>query len=110
MADFYPNKGTAAVAVAAAGSSQSDAAALTGGVLNVVSAADGTKGVILPAASAGDIVRVYSSAATNALKVYAQTGGAINAGSANAALSLTAQKPAVFECRDGTNWLALVGS
>ena len=43
-------------AVAAAGSAQNDAAELTG-VVNVVSAADGTKGVILPAAAAG-LVRI----------------------------------------------------
>jgi hypothetical protein len=110
MPSFYADKGPPSVAVAAAGSTQADAAALTLGTLNVVSAADGTKGVKLPAAAPGDVVRVYSSAATNALKVYAQTGGAINAGAANAAFSQTAQKVAVFECTNGTDWVALLGS
>lgn len=110
MADYYANKGPAPVAVVATGSTAADAAALTGGVLNVVSAADATKGVLLPVAVAGDTLRVYSSAATNALKVWPRTGGEVNNGTADAAFSATARKPVLLECLDGTNWIATLGS
>lgn len=106
MPDYYPGKNPASVAVVAAGSTQGTAAALTAGVLNVVSAADATKGVILPVAAAGDVVRVYSSVVTNILKVYPQTGGAIDAAAANAAKSQTAQKMCIYECTDGLNWVS----
>ena len=52
--------------------------------VNVVTGADGTKGVILPAAIAGIQVDVYSSVATNGLKIYPASGDDINDGTANA--------------------------
>ncbi|AMV23429.1 hypothetical protein VT84_03400 [Gemmata sp. SH-PL17] len=107
---FLANKGPVPRAVAAAGSTQADAAALIGGALNIVTGADATKGVLLPVAAAGDVVRVYSQAATNILKVYPRTGGAINEGAANASVSAVARKPAIFECLDGTNWSYLQGA
>ena len=66
-------------AVAAAGTNLATAAALSNGV-NVVSGADGTKGVALPTAVAGTTITVYSSAATNGLVVYANTSDTINGG------------------------------
>lgn len=66
-------------AVAAAGSNLSTAAALANGI-NVVSGADGTKGVKLPTAVAGTTILVYSSVATNGLVVYANTSDTINGG------------------------------
>lgn len=107
MPDYYPNKGPVPVAVAAAGSTQSDAALLSLGVANVVSAADGTKGVILPVGVAGDVVRVYSSVATNGLKIYPPTGGDINDGTANAAITIEGKTFALLECLDGTTWAAV---
>lgn len=104
---YYPSHGNPVpVSVAAAGSGQSTAALLTNGVLNLVTGADGTKGVQLPVAAAGDVCRVYSATATNAVPVYAQTGGQINSGTANAAFSCSAQTPYLFECIDGTSWIA----
>lgn len=91
--------------VAAAGSAQGDAAALTAG-LNTVSAADGTKGVILPAAKAGLVVEVYNEHATNGLKVYPATGDDINDGSANAAVTTEGKTRAVFVGLDTTTWAA----
>lgn len=107
MPDYYANKGPAPVAVAATGSTTSDAAALTLGCLNVVSAADGTKGVKLPTGVAGDVVRVYSSVATNGLKIYPPTGGDINDGSADAAITIEGKTAAILECVDGTTWAAI---
>jgi hypothetical protein len=66
-------------AVTATGTNLSTAAALSAGV-NVVAGADGTKGVALPAALAGATITVYSSVATNGLKVYSQTAETINGG------------------------------
>ncbi len=91
--------------VAAAGSAQGDAAALTAGI-NTVSAADGTKGVILPAAKAGLVVEVYNEHATNGLKVYPATGDDINDGSANASITMEGKGIARFTGLDTTTWAA----
>lgn len=107
--DVYIQRGVApepVVAVAAAGSAQGDAAALTANSLNNVSGADGTKGVILPTAVAGMKVRVYSSVATNGLKIYPATGAAINGGSANAAITIEGKTVAYFVAIDATTWTA----
>ena len=95
------------VAVAAAGSAQGDAAALTAHAVNSVSAADGTKGVVLPAAAAGLRVEVYNSVATNGLKIYPATADTINGGSANAAVTIEGKTHATFVATDSTNWAAL---
>jgi hypothetical protein len=79
-------------AVAAAGSAQGSAAALSATkFLHQVTGADGTKGVILPATVAADAGKVHLILGTTAgvLKIYPATGGTINGGSANAALSFT---------------------
>lgn len=92
--------------VAAAGSSQSDAAALIEG-LNVVSGADGTKGVVLPTAVAGMVVYIKGTTA-GVLKVYPATGGAINAISANGAMSFASGAiPAVLVASSATQWYTI---
>lgn len=93
-------------AVAAAGSTAGDAAALSYG-MNIVSAADGTKGVILPTGFPGAKVSVYSSVATNGLKVYPHTGGDINDGTTDAAVTIEGKTHSIFECMDGTTWAAI---
>ncbi len=98
--------GTVVDSVAAAGSAQGDAAALAIG-FNTVTAADGTKGVILPTAVAGKQVRVYNSVATNGLKIYPATGGSINGGTANAAITIEGKTFAVLEAVDTLNWAAV---
>lgn len=92
--------------LACAGSTQTDAAVI-GSSLVTVTGSDATKGVILPAAMPGDSVLVYTSAATNALKVYPPSGAAINAASANAAYSLTAQTAKQFVCLSATSWVTV---
>jgi hypothetical protein len=92
-------------AVAATGSTQGDAAALSEG-LNVVSAADGTKGVVLPTAVAGMTVIVKNTAAA-ALKIYPATGGAINAGAANAAYSITNLTSTLLVASSATQWYSV---
>lgn len=92
-------------AVAATGSTQGDAAALSEG-LNVVSAADGTKGVKLPTAVAGMMVIVKNTAAA-ALKIYPATGGAVNALSANAAYSITNLTSTLLVASSATQWYSV---
>lgn len=81
---------TLSTTTAATGSAQGDAAALTEGI-NYVTGADGTKGVILTAKMN---VAYILNPAGSALKVYPESGAAINAGAANAALSV----PTVTGC------------
>lgn len=92
--------------VAAAGSAQGDATAIgatTG--FAFCTGADATKGVKLPAAAANKCVIVKNDDAANAvLKVYPATSDAINALSANAALSMAAKTSAIFVAKDATTW------
>lgn len=90
--------------VAAAGSAQGDAAALVDG-FNLVTGADGTKGVLLPAAYLGRNVTIKNN--TNAvLKVYPSTGDAVNALSANAAMSIAAFTCPTYTAIDATTWMS----
>lgn len=77
----------AVTSVTAAGSAIGDAAALSQG-LNLVTGADGTKGVILPVAVPGMTVKIKGLTSA-VLKVYPQSGAIINGLSASAALSMT---------------------
>ena len=89
--------------VAATGSTYADAAAVTGYGLTVVTAADGTKGVILPTAVAGGIVYVKSTAGI--LKVYPATGGTINALTATTgAYSTAAAGVTILVASSATQW------
>lgn len=93
-------------AVTAAGSTQGDAAQLYHG-FNVVTGADGTKGVILPTAVPGMIVYV-KGVTSGVLKIYGKTGAAINGGSANAALSLTTGlMPTILIASSTTQWYTI---
>lgn len=91
--------------VAAAGSAQGDAAALPS-TFNVVTAADGTKGVILPTAVAGMTIIVKNNAAA-ALKIYPATGAAINAIAANGAYSITNLTATMLIAQSATQWWSL---
>jgi hypothetical protein len=66
----------------------------------------------LPALTGGVVVVVTNAAASNTLAVFPQTGGIINAGSANAAFSVAAGKTAIFiqavDTSGATIWYALL--
>jgi hypothetical protein len=99
-----------AQSVAAAGSVQGDAAAITasapGNILGT--GANATKGIILPAAVAGAIYNIKNADAANAvLKVYPAGTDTINALSASAAISMAAKTSAVFMCVTAGSWLTL---
>lgn len=92
--------------VAAAGSSNTDATALGYG-FNLVTAADGTKGVILPNAASGTIIFVKNSSAS-ALKVYPDSGAAINALTATTgAYSMAANTLSTFIAYGTTQWYSM---
>lgn len=95
--------------VACAGNSQGTAAALSY-VVNNVTGADATKGVVLPAnpgTTASRFVVVYNSVATNGLPVYPPSSGTINGGSANAAVTIEGKTLALFFSTDAANWSAI---
>lgn len=93
-------------AVAALGTNQATAAALSEG-LSVVTGADGTVGVVLPAAVAGAIV-IIKGTTSAVLKVYPATGAAINALSADGAISLASGViPAIFLATSATQWYTI---
>lgn len=93
-----------ASALAATGNNQATAAAITG-PLTQVTAADGTKGVVLPAAVAGLRYVLYNAAAS-ALKVYPASGDDINDGTADASISVPAKTAAEFIALDTSTWQA----
>lgn len=88
--------------VAAAGSTQGDAAPVTTG-FTLVTGADATKGVVLPAAAAGKQVQIKNGA-NAVLKIYPATGDAINAIAANGALSIAALTSVLLTAYDATTW------
>ena len=92
--------------IAAAGSSQSDATAIVN-TITIVTDADGTKGVILPAVTAGAYYEVYNSVATNGLKIYPATGDDINDGTADAAITTEGKTHAIFRGLDDATWAAV---
>jgi predicted RecA/RadA family phage recombinase len=90
--------------VAAAGSTAGDAAAITAQYTRVT-AADGTKGVILPVGVANLLMVVENSVAGSALKVYPDTGGTINSESANVAVSVGGGQRALFIATAALTWV-----
>lgn len=74
--------------------------------------ASGNDSAQLPALSGGVMVVVTNAAAANALAVFPQTGGIINALSANAAFSVAAGKTVIFfqaiDTSGATIWYAVL--
>jgi predicted RecA/RadA family phage recombinase len=92
--------------VTAAGSLISDAGQLSSG-LNLVTGADGTKGVILPVAVPGATV-IIKGLTAGVLKVYPKASSTINGLSASGALSLTTGlMPVTLVASSTTQWYSL---
>lgn len=91
--------------VAATGSTQSDAALIAEG-FTLVTAADATKGVLLPTARAGAVCIVKNNVAA-ILKIWPSTGDAVNALSANAAFSIAASTSVILVAYDATTWYSV---
>lgn len=102
--------GTVGDTLTATGSTQATALLCPNDVNVFTNVASGT-GCVLPANPApGDEILVGNLGA-NALSVYAAPGGAIQAGSVNAAFSLTAGKCAKFIARSGSlNWIVVLSA
>jgi hypothetical protein len=83
------------------------AAALTD-PFTYVTASDGSKGVRLPAPSqAGVLMFVYDSVATSGLKIYPNSGGTINGGSTDAAITIEGKTLAICIAQTTLNWAVI---
>lgn len=96
--------------ISAAGTTQGAATALTTGV-NVVTTATASSAdsVKLPTAAAGRVVIVHNGS-SDTINIFPATGGAINGGSANAAVTLATTKARVFYAVSATAWYSLLGA
>ncbi len=96
----------AVTAVNATGSGIGDAGPLFAG-LNVVAAADNTKAVVLPVATAGQVVMVRSSVASKSLPVFPQVDSAIDGLAANSSYSMDSKAEGAactFVAESATKW------
>jgi hypothetical protein len=95
--------------LAAAGASQTDAALVVPGTVNVTGAT-GTNGVKLPAVATGLVIPIYNSDSANALLVYPTAGGSvtINGGTANLPISVPAKTLVLCTCTSATNWAVMI--
>lgn len=92
---------------AAAGSTRADATSMTAS-FNWVTAADATKGVVIPAPTAGRIIIVKNDDAANAiLKVYAPGSAKINGVAGSTAFSMAAKTACLFVAYDTTDWFSV---
>lgn len=92
---------------AAAGSTRADATAMTAS-FNWVTAADATKGVVLPAPTAGRLIAVKNDDTANAvLKVYAPGSAKINGVAGSTAFSMAAKTACFFVAYDATDWFSI---
>lgn len=92
--------------VAAAGNSQGTAAAISDG-FTLVSGADSTKGVILPAAVAGRVCIVKNNTAGQTLPIYPASGDGINAVEVNSAYTIAALTSTLLVAYDATTWYSV---
>jgi len=90
--------------VTAAGTTQSGATPVEPGF--TTTAGTGTEGVILPQCEVGTICIIKNTGAGN-LKVYPDTGSAINAGSANAALTMATVTSCILVRTGALQWQSI---
>lgn len=104
--------GVSSGTLAAAGTTITDAAAVTAEFTRVTGA-DGTKGVKLPLLSSvpiGKLITIVNSDTVSALKVYSNAAGELITGQAgNTAISLAAKLMLRVVKYDATNWYAEKG-
>ena len=92
---------------AAAGSTRADATALTAS-FSWVTAANATKGVVLPAPTAGRVIAIKNDDTANAvLKVYAPGSAKINSVAGATAYSMAASTASLFIAYDATDWFSI---
>ena len=96
--------------VAAAGSDQAGAGAITqgSGAVVIATGADNTKGIRLPLLSdctVGEAYFVMNNLSNKTLEVYPGSGDAINVSSDNTAITVAADTINIFICMDSAEWL-----
>jgi hypothetical protein len=92
---------------AAAGSTRADATAMTAS-FNWVTDANGTKGVIIPAPTAGRVIIVKNDDTANAiLKVYAPGSAKINSVAGSTSFDMAAKTACLFVAYDTTDWFSV---
>lgn len=91
--------------VSAAGTTQSDATALTG-TYNIVTTASAAQGVKLPTASAGLNITISNDTSAD-IKVYPNTSGTIDGSSANVAIDLRSGASMNLVGINSTGWKTL---
>lgn len=89
---------------ALASGGQPGATPLTATINRVTTVGTAADSVLLPAATPGQKIIVVNAAASNAMAVFPNTGDAINAGSANASVSVAAGKTEIFVCAVTGTW------
>ena len=97
--------------IAAAGSTVTDAT-LIGASIAIISGADGTKGVVLPAGQVGDEIWLFNNSAST-LKVYPNTGAGITVtgtglGTADSVYSHLTYKTVLYKMQSATQWFIVV--
>ena len=90
------------------GGGQGSAVALTTAMNRVTTVAAPGNSVKLPAAAAGRSVVVINAAAANAMDCFPASGDAINALTADTALSIAANKSVIFNCVVAGIWNSIV--
>ena len=93
-------------AVTPLGSTQGTAAALTA-PLSVVTGANGTLAVVLPAVVAGKVMMVYGATATNGLPIFPAVDDDINGGTTDAAVTIEGKTLAIFIGTSSSTWAAI---
>lgn len=88
--------------VAAAGTTAANAGALVTG-FNLVTGADDTKGVVLPAAAAGKVVIIKVGDGAD-LKIWPATGDAINAIAVDSAMTVVDDVALILVALNATTW------
>lgn len=91
-----------------AGGGQGSAVALTTQINRVTTVGTAADSVKLPAATAGKYIVVINAAAANAMNCFPASGDAINALTADTALSIAANKTVVFYCAVAGTWNSVV--
>lgn len=93
--------------LAAAGSNQATAAIITK-QFTEVTASDGTKGVVLPAATAGGWYAVFNDVSAQNLKIYANGSDTINGTAGATGITQAGLTQAIFTCGVAGKWGATV--
>lgn len=93
----------ASATVAVGGTAQANANAVAAG-FTLVSGADNTAAIKLPAAAAGAVCVVKNVSTTALLKVFPGTGDKINGGSANAVYNQAIGAQRIYVAYDATDW------